>query len=55
MSSSAARAAGVTAAVVSLLITLVVAVVISPPWGLGTVLLAVALTAYLSGYAVAAA
>ena len=54
MGTSSAKAAGVIAAIVSIIVTFVVSFLFPPPWGLVTVLGAVAASAYLSGYAVAA-
>ncbi|ERG88025.1 MAG: hypothetical protein J07HX5_00166 [halophilic archaeon J07HX5] len=52
---SSSQAAGVTAAIISVTVAVVVTVLISPPWGRGTVLIGIAISTYLSGYAVAAA
>ncbi len=48
-------AAGTTAAVLSIVVTLAVMVLIRPPWGLLTILLGVGIATYASAYAVAAA
>jgi hypothetical protein len=53
-SSSIGSGAGLVAATVSTLVTLFVALVIPPPWGIGTVLLAVAVATYATGAVVAA-
>lgn len=47
--------AGAVSAVVSILVALVVMLLLSPPWSTGTVVIAVGLSAYASGYFVAAA
>lgn len=52
-SKSRGTQAGLTAAGVSAVAALLVAVVISPPWGLGTVLIGVSAAAFASAYAVA--
>jgi hypothetical protein len=48
-----ANAAGVTSAVVAGVVTLLVTGIVSPPWGLGTVLLGVSIATYVTGYVVA--
>ncbi len=50
-----AKLAGMTAAILSIMITLVISLLISPPWGILTILLAIGVATYASGYAVAAA
>lgn len=55
LDTSDAQATGATAGGISVFVAGVVALVISPPWGLGTILIGIALSTYASGYAVAAA
>jgi len=52
-SKSRGTRAGLTAAGVSAVAALLVAVVISPPWGLRTVLIGVSAAAFASAYVVA--
>ena len=52
-SKSRGTQAGLPAAGVSAVAALLVAVVISPPWGLGTVLIGVSAAAFASAYVVA--
>ncbi|MFB6176641.1 MAG: hypothetical protein ABEI99_05780 [Halobaculum sp.] len=45
-------ATGVTSAVVSLVATGLVTLIVRPPWGSGTILLGVGITAFVTGYVV---
>lgn len=54
-SMSSPRAAGAAAAIISVTVAVVVTLLLSPPWGRATVLIGIAVSTYLSGYAVAAA
>lgn len=54
LDTSGAQAAA-TAAGINVFVAGVVALVISPPWKLGTILIGIAMSTYTSGYAVAAA
>ena len=47
------QGAGVVSAVVSSIAAMLVMLLISPPWGTGTILLAVGIAAYASGSVVA--
>lgn len=54
-SRSSPRAAGAAAAIISVIVAVVVTLLLSPPWGYAEVLIGIAVSTYLSGYAVAAA
>ncbi|QZA88506.1 hypothetical protein K0C01_12105 [Salinarchaeum sp. IM2453] len=54
MSGSDAKAAGMTAAMISVAVTMVVTLLVTPPWSRLTILLGVALAAYFSASAAVA-